>query len=87
MPRALLECDRLRKQHGVFEVDVTMEVALELRELGEADAVRRAAIRWRRVSAGQLPNQPQLITRILMLAFHHPNGVLDCAERAGVRPS
>src|SRR5215212_4827015 len=80
-PGSTFERNRFREEHVVLQVHVTVEVALEVRQFRQADAVRRAAIGRRDVAVGQLPNGTQLVGRLTMFAFHHSDRVFDRPER------
>src|SRR5438046_1916933 len=71
----------LREHHVVLQVNVTMEIALEARELTHADRVRSAAVRWHHVSVRQLANEAQFVGSLTMFAFHHANWILHRPER------
>src|SRR6266511_3239110 len=49
----VLERHGPREQHVVLQVHVTVEIALELRELRQADGIRRAAVLRHSVAVGQ----------------------------------
>src|SRR5262245_18352994 len=61
-------------------MDVTMEIALKVQELGKTHAIRGAAVAGHGESVRQLAHRAKLVTRLLMFALHHANRVLDGAE-------
>src|SRR5262249_441871 len=80
-PPGLLQLDGPRKEHVVLQMHVTMEIALETIEVRHADRVGRAPVRGCRVPISQLANDLQIVRRVAMLAFHHPDWIFDGAER------